>query len=678
MGMHTRCTPRRQEFRRTNGWGWLRLLVLLPIGRLEARAAEPGWLARFHGPLREVIARQTIAEEKLRALGTPVVGQTAAQIGYLYPRQSAPPPAPPWVQVDLQSRQTIDWIALVPAQVDWQLLDHPAHGFPRRFRIDLSNEPDFATFVTVAAHTDTDFPDPRIAPVSFRVNAPPSRYVRLTVTKLAVEDAVHFFALAELMVISGECNVAIGRPVLASAFWRRAPRWDPANLVDGRTPLGPPIQRDLPLYDGLYAGPLASSEPLWMQLDLGQICALQEVRLHPIHRRLGSDIPGFSFPARFRVELADDVGFTRPIVLLDATGENFPNPGNNPVTIRADNTAARYVRIVMIEPDVTEQIRRFGLSELEVYSGNVNVARSAIITSSPATVAGSKDRPRSQLIDGYTSYGRLISLPEWLELWQQRADLSTEIARLGVERLVRESAAQQQAKWLGGALCIAALAGVALLLRQQQRRRARELDRFRARLARDLHDEIGSNLAGISVISETAGETAAQASLPHEDWLEVNRIARQTTDAMREVVWLIGARPEAGIDLIKHLQLVSTRMLPRREVRWEAGAEPLPAAWSVEARREVFLFFKESLANIVRHSRATAVDITARFDGECFDLRIVDNGRGFRVEHATHGVGLSSLRERARTLGAACEISSEPGAGTRIVLRVPIVPIAPV
>lgn len=652
---------------------FLFILAAAAIFAVSTATAAPGdsWLGWFSPALREIDRRQSATQQELAALGTPVVGQTVPQFGYQHPRLAAAPPTSPWVQIDLQSSQPIDWIALAPAQLDWQSVDHAAYGFPPRFRVDLSDDPAFATFTPVAVFTETDFPDPGIAPVALPVSGRRARYVRVTATKLAIENDQHFFALAEIMVLSGPRNLAIGRPVTASATVNLPPRWTSANLVDGRTPLGPPVRRELLPYDGLYVGPVPSDDAPWMRLDLGRTAALQEIRIHPVHARLGADIPGFAFPSRFRVETDNDPAFSHPTVVLDASATDFPNPGNNPVTIPVNGTVARYVQIVMLAPGGGLQSKRYGLSEIEVYADGANLARNATATAVPDTSERSKAWPISQLIDGFTSYGRLVELPAWLASWQHRTALQSQLAQLATQRTHLDAAARRRALGFSAGAALAAFAVIGVYVATLRRRRERDLERFRTRLAHDLHDEIGSNLAGLAVLSETAADASAPTSAPREDWLEVNRVARETTDAMREVLWLVGARHEMGIDLAAHLKLAAARMLPSREVRWTGDDEPLPPAWSADTRRQVFLFFKEALANIARHSNARHVDLSLRRAAPFLELVIADDGRGFDLATVNRGVGLSSLRERARTIGGTCVIDTAPDCGTRITLRVP-------
>jgi len=648
----------------------LALLLLPPLA-----AQESAWSA-LSPALRAVGREQADLRRELAALGTPLVGQTVAEFGYLHPRLPAPPPASPWVQIDLQSPQPIDWIALIPAQVDWQPAGGPAYGFPPRFRVDLSDVPDFSSSVPIAVFTESDFPEPGIAPVPLRAGGRVARYVRVTVTKLAVENSQHFFALAELMIVSGGRNLAVGRPVQANAAGTHPPRWSRDNLVDGRTPLGPPVTRELLPYDGLYTGP-DGGRPLFMQLDLGRPLPLQEVRLHPVHARLGADIPGFLFPSRFRLEASDAHDFSSAVAIFTTGETDFPNPGNNPVTLRAEGITARYLRFTMLAPSRSFTRDRFGLSEIEVYSGNHNVARTATVTGTPDPAPMSRDWPKSQLVDGFTSYGRLVELPAWLAGWQRRAEIRARLDALDGASSPLAAAARHRAAWLAGGLALALLGVATGFIVRQRRRRAAELEELRTRLARDLHDEIGSNLAGLAVLSESLAQQPAATPAARDDWLEVNRIAHESTDAMREVLWVVGAREEAGFELPEQFRRAAARALTGRTVNWTDCTAPLAADWPADCRRQAFLFFKEALANVARHSAANVVDISATLRDGFFELTVYDHGRGFDPATAARGIGLTSLRDRARNLGGTCTITTHPGNGTRVTLRVPVTPAAP-
>src|SRR5262245_1012375 len=196
---------------------WL-IILCCALGNLSARAdADLVW-KWFSPELRDLERQQGDVQRQLDDLGVPVVGQTAAQIGHQHRRLSSPPTPDraPWVRIDLKSSQPIDLITLVPAQVDWQSINRPAYGFPVRFRVELSDDVAFKAAFVAGDFTKEDFPNPGVAPVTIHCGGRLARYVRVTVTKLAEENQQFFYALGEIMVISGNLNVAINRAVSAS------------------------------------------------------------------------------------------------------------------------------------------------------------------------------------------------------------------------------------------------------------------------------------------------------------------------------------------------------------------------------------------------------------------------------------------------------------------------------
>ncbi|HLU46721.1 MAG TPA: DUF1549 domain-containing protein, partial [Planctomycetota bacterium] len=138
-----------------------------------------------------------------------------------------------WVQVDLGESVAIDRIVLAGCHDDFNGIG-AGFGFPRRFRIDVSDDPRFAEMTTtVHDGTAADFPNPGVQPISFDAKSARGRYVRVTATKLALRQNDHIFALAELRVLAPDGrNVARGAPVAALDSIEAPVRWARANLVD--------------------------------------------------------------------------------------------------------------------------------------------------------------------------------------------------------------------------------------------------------------------------------------------------------------------------------------------------------------------------------------------------------------------------------------------------------------
>ncbi len=631
-------------------------------------AASP--LEWIHPELSRTRAALDEARRTLAALDLPPVGQTVPQLGHQSPQVKVPPITAPWVQLDLRRAEEFDLVALVPARVDYRTTTGGPYAFPRRFRLDAAEDARFTRFRTIFATGDADFVPPSVGPVVLRV--PPgtrAQFLRLTVTALPRENEWYSYALAEILVLRGNRNLALGATATSNASATIRGRWHLPYLVDGRSPLGPPIRRArLPEFDAVFAGPSARSPTAWMAIDLGRSVTIDEVRLHPLHSWQGADVPGFQFPLRFRVEVADEASFADAREFHDSGPDDFANPGNNPVTLRGPRLTGRHVRVTCIRPASAPRVD-FALSEIEIYAGDTKVsAGGAASTSDYPERTG--PRPPALLTDGLTSLGELVELPAWLAIWESRHRAEREIARLDAALPELEHAATRRLTVGAGSLAGGLLlVGLAFVWRSN-RRRAAEQRAFRAKLARDLHDEIGSNLAAIAVISESA---ALQPEAPPGELREIHRIARESSDAMREVLWVMGAREEAGGNLAQLLRQTATRMLPRHDVQWEGLPEVLGADWPAGMRRHVFLICKEALANIARHARAHRVTLRVHLAPADFTFEISDDGGGFDPARASAGLGLRNMRERAATMMGELTVHSNP-TGTTLRLRVPLPP----
>jgi signal transduction histidine kinase len=634
---------------------------------LAAPLHAADWLGAFYTPLRQEEEAAVRSRSALRALGDPVVGNTVPEFGIQHKMRQEPPPVPPYVQVDLGEVQALDAVVLVPAAVDFGAASIRAYAFPPRFRLDASDTPNFHEFKSLWVQTESDLQPQGIAPIRVPTLGLKARYLRLTITKLAQVDGFWTYALAELLALQGNRNVAQGAAVKQTDGIELPPRWSSVNFTDGRSPLGPPLRpgSPLPTYDALFAKPGPDSSPAWMAVDLGSSHALEEIRLHPLHARQGADVPGFRFPLQFRIDVADDPSMEGSQTAWDSQGRDFSNPGNNPVTLPLRRITGRYVRFVALKLE-KPGADSFALSEMQVYADGKNVAHGRPVSSSGDAP---RNRPLQDLTDGCASFGELEELPLWLATWELRGALQKEIAAADARLPQLQRSARSRAFVAGGVgLVVVAALGAAWMVRSA-RRQKRELERFRAQLARDMHDEVGSNLAGIAVISEL---WARQNGPEQADWADIHRIARETTDAMREVLWTAGARQETGIDLPSQLQKVAARLLSRQTVHWSLQPGALQTRWEPEAARQIFLFFKETLANLVRHATASHVNIALCLNPDSWVLTVSDDGRGFDPKNSTDGIGLVSLRARARSLDAAFDIRSQPGTGTCLELRVPL------
>ena len=202
-----------------------------------------------------------------------------------------------------------------------------------------------------------------------------------------------------------------------------------------------------------------------------------------------------------------------------------------------------------------------------------------------------------------------------------------------------------------------------------------ELERVRTRIATDLHDDIGSNLSLIAMVSEVANKQAKTVDAQVAEWLSlISNTSRETVDSMSDIVWAVNPAKDRIIDLIQRMRRVAEELLTAKNItfRFAAPEKEPDMRLGADTRREVFMVFKEGVNNIARHSRCTEADISMSVEGRLLVLKLVDNGRGFDPSLPVDGNGLASMRRRADKLKGKLETDSQPGAGTTITFTVPL------
>ena len=229
------------------------------------------------------------------------------------------------------------------------------------------------------------------------------------------------------------------------------------------------------------------------------------------------------------------------------------------------------------------------------------------------------------------------------------------------------------------------LAGVAgavwAIERSRSRRRLerlelqRRMDAERQRIARDIHDDLGSGLTEIILMSDSLGEEGALAPSSRKVVGEVSACARALTRAMDEVVWAINPRNDTLESLLTYFnKFVQTHLtVAGVRCRWDVPLEVPELFLSAEIRHNLYLACKEALNNVTRHAGASEVWVRLAFIERGFTLSIEDDGKGFSASAApARGNGLANMRQRLEAVHGNCRIESAPGRGTRVVFSVPV------
>lgn len=201
-----------------------------------------------------------------------------------------------------------------------------------------------------------------------------------------------------------------------------------------------------------------------------------------------------------------------------------------------------------------------------------------------------------------------------------------------------------------------------------------EMERMRTRIATDLHDDIGSSLSQISVLSEVIRRQVGNHEVVAEPLSLIATLSRDLIDAMNDIVWAINPRRDRLADLSHRMRRFASDVFTARDIAFTFNApdHQHDTRLDTDVRREVFLVFKETVNNVARHARCTEAAIDFRMDGHWLELSVCDNGKGFDPEHINDGNGLTSMRQRARKIGGALTITSMIENGATVKLKAPV------
>jgi signal transduction histidine kinase len=211
----------------------------------------------------------------------------------------------------------------------------------------------------------------------------------------------------------------------------------------------------------------------------------------------------------------------------------------------------------------------------------------------------------------------------------------------------------------------------------QERQRVehqRAMEQERARIAQDLHDELGSGITEITMLAARA-KSATALEEKRSGYLEqmVGK-AREMVTALDEIVWAMNPGHDSLASLVSYFCLYADRFLGLANITWrlEDASGPPDHVLDSRQRHQLFLAFKEALTNIVRHSGASEVRLSVRVEQGQVRLTIADNGRGLAAGARTGEMdGLANMQSRLEKLGGRFEMSSEPGRGTTLRFSLP-------
>jgi two-component system, NarL family, sensor histidine kinase UhpB len=198
-------------------------------------------------------------------------------------------------------------------------------------------------------------------------------------------------------------------------------------------------------------------------------------------------------------------------------------------------------------------------------------------------------------------------------------------------------------------------------------KRQLEIEKMRNALARDLHDDIGSALSSISIMSQLAGSS----------FLYGERIREQSSriqESMSDIVWSINPMNDSLEKVVMKMKEFAAETLEPKNINYQFNVDETLNGdqLNIEKRKNVFLIFKEAVNNAAKYSQANEVKIDLSMNDHVLNLTIVDNGKGFDATHEKPGNGLKNMKARAEGIQGKLVIQSSVGNGTSVMLQVAI------
>ncbi|TVQ16081.1 MAG: hypothetical protein EA361_04700 [Bacteroidetes bacterium] len=294
-------------------------------------------------------------------------------------------------------------------------------------------------------------------------------------------------------------------------------------------------------------------------------------------------------------------------------------------------------------------------------------------------------------IDGYGSYMALylaqrdsidrlqqVAVTRELEAKYQNQVKQTEIEVLLLEQQLLASNVKRQKNMRNGisfTLIVVVVFSVVLVNRFKvlnETRRQLEVEKLRNSIARDLHDDLGSTLSSINIISQMAAQNSQADAGSH--FARIGKHSSMMMDKLTDIVWSINPDNDNTEQLIAKMREFASEILEPKSIEWNFYVDKQICSHrpSLEKRKAIFMVFKEAINNAAKYSNASRVDIYLGINKGQFEVKVRDKGKGFDEELVKKGNGLRNMRERARLAGGMVIIKSSSGQGTEVLLQVPI------
>ena len=324
-------------------------------------------------------------------------------------------------------------------------------------------------------------------------------------------------------------------------------------------------------------------------------------------------------------------------------------------------------------------------SQKNIYEALSNLYRESDISLPDSNGINKLNREQMRL-QALRYYQKYITLRDSLfNAESQKKSLSIEfenkIASAKTEQEKREAIAMQQLQkqkiirnsFIAGSILLVLL--IVVLINRNKLKRTVEREKMRSRLSRDLHDDIGSTLSSINILSRTAQSNLQET---HDEKTKaslekINERSQRLLDNMSDIIWNINPGNDTIEEVMSRMREYATTILEAKNIDYTFNFpnEKMDCTLSMEVKNNMYLIFKEAVNNLSKYSGCSKANLSLTFDEKNIHLKIEDDGKGFNEDEIQHRGGLRNMKHRAEEINGSIKISSALEKGTVIELTLP-------
>lgn len=264
---------------------------------------------------------------------------------------------------------------------------------------------------------------------------------------------------------------------------------------------------------------------------------------------------------------------------------------------------------------------------------------------------------------------------------QMQYDFDKKVTITKLEQEKRDVVIQQQLQrqkiirnsFIAGSVLLVMLLFV--IINRNKLKRTIEMERVRSRLSRDLHDDIGSTLSSINILSRTAQTHLDPASdeKTRVALEKINERCQRLLDNMRDIIWNINPGNDTLEEVMSRMREYAATLLEAKQIDYTFNfpKETMDCQLTMDVKNNMYLIFKEAINNLSKYAACTKTVLTLTFDDKNIYLTIEDNGKGFDKDEIKQRGGLRNMHDRAEEIKGVINITSVIDKGTKVELTMP-------